>query len=141
MKKTGRVKHSAGQQDPAGDSAVRQVLNAEESARERIAEAERKARQIVDQARNEARETERRAVDRAHRFQQIAADRTEARLDKLRARAEHEIEVIDNRPRLAALEQVTVALAREMIGLDSDGAARSPETTGSPETTRRPGTK
>lgn len=111
--------------DPlTGDSAVRQVLDAEQQARERIAAARREAEQALEQARAEARAVEHRAVEATRQIQQSARRFGEQRLHRLESETERLLEQAHRDHPEAAIDAIARALARELIGAEPEPDSR-----------------
>ncbi len=106
--------------DPlTGDSAVRQVLDAEREARERIASARAEAERALEQARAEARAVEQRAVEAARQAQQSARAFGEQRLARLQAETGTLLEAARRDNPETAIDAIACQLARELIGADA----------------------
>ena len=105
--------------DPlTGESAVRQVLEAEREARDRIAAARKDAGQALEQGRAEVRAIERRAVEAAGRVQQSARAFGDRRLARLEADTERLLAQSGNEHPEDEIDELARALARELIGID-----------------------
>jgi len=105
--------------DPlTGDSAVRQVLDAEREARQRIALAQSEAEQALEQARAEARDIERRAVEAARQVQQSARSFGKQRLARLEAETVKLLDAARRDNPVAAIDAIARELALELIGAD-----------------------